>query len=438
MYEEYETKRTQYTEAPFRYINFNAKELIQKIDNSTLIVNFENDKILKETYKNVRKRGKLQFLKDKKGKFVFDKNGNKTLLKTNGDAIRSKLFQDTFLGKIRDVERNFEGIPVMENGKWKFKKGIEEFVYVVRKPIKEALSKIDDIVDPVIKKLIFDQKNQIEIKDHQGNIIRHVRVKTKSGQVVKTRVNYRSIHDYKNQYYAASGSIPYAVFLQKDKNNRKMLTISSFDIARLAKKHGKFIVGKFIDEFYPDFTNYPYKKLLKVGQKVLVLKNEVEYERKEDLDFQTKRLYIIKRFSEGNIWLKYHLEAQADKEIEQTIKTEKDKALMVHENENRIIDIIEDISIENLNERKDDYERKKYSFSSLNDYRFKRLSNLLGIDEVKRIKTALDRIKKYSSTIEMEGQTPLLKMSQNNWNFLFEDVDFKISLLGDITFIEND
>lgn len=464
MYEQYEDGKGQYTTTPFD--GFNSQQLIQDIDNNTLIVNYENDKILKQSYRNVRRRGKLQYVKNKKGEFVLDKDQNKIIKKAKGDTVRSVLYKDTFVAKIKDVERddfekeisfkklNFnikvKGFPrKRQHNDWEYKQGKDEFIYTVRKPIKDVLSKIDDIVDPVIKELVRTQRNNTEIKDYQGNVIRHVRIKTSSGQPVKERVNYRSSHEYKNQYYSAAGSLPYAILLEKgnprkkftkagdipdEKTERMMLPIASFEVAKMNKKSRKFDIEQYIKVQYPDYA-YWNKRLLKVGQKVIVLNNDEEYEKKSDIDFQTKRLYVITKFSDGSIWMKYHLEAQADKDIDKSIKAEKDRLLRQSEIEHNIPEVSEDNTIKDAVARKDDYENKRYSFARLDAYRFVRLNERIGIDGVKHLKAELDKFKTQSGTIEIEGKTPLLKMSKENWNFLYEGDDFEITLLGELQFI---
>lgn len=425
MYEDFENGKGQYTTSPFE--GFNSQKLIQDIDNNTLIVNYQNDKILKQTYRNVRKRGRLQYL---------NKDGKNIQLKAKGDTVRSPLYKDTFLAKIRDVERfEKDEQPMREAGDWKYKKGKEEFIYVVRKPIQDVLSKIDDIVDPIIKELVRKQKNNIEIKDYQGNIIRHVRIKTKAGQPVKERVNYRSKHEYKNHYYSAAGSIPYSILLQKgneEEIKREMIPIASFEVAKMHKKSGKFDIEQYVRELNLEYADWN-KKLLKVGQKVMVLNNDNEYEKRNKVDFQTKRLYVITQFSEGSIWLKYHLEAQSKDEIKDTISRLKDNLLREHEVVLDIPEVKEDISIQDNKKRKDDYENRKYRFDTINNsFRLKCLSEKIGLEETKKIKSQLDKFKAISGLIEIEGKTPLLKMSKENWNFLYEGDDFDISLLGEI------
>lgn len=440
--------------------NFNSQTLIQDIENNTLIVNYESDKILKQSFKNVRKRGLLQYLKDKKGNFVLNKDEKKIPLKTKGDTVRSELYAQTYLGKIRDVERDdFEkeikieklnlnikvkGFPKKrEKNEWVYKQGKDEFVFVKREPIDKVKSSdklIEAIVDPVIKELVKQQKNKSEIKDYQGKTIRHVRIKTSAGKEVKERVNYRSEHDYKNKFYSAAGSIPYAILLQKSNNGkveREMIPIASFELAKAYKKHGSFVIDEYLKKYDEEnktdyLKNYSDKKLLKVGQKVLVLKEDKEYEKRNDVDFQTKRLYVLKQFSEvdNNIYLKYHLEAQLDDDIDTSVKNEKDKLLRGYEIKYNLPEIVEDNTIENVKDRKDKYKKEKYSFKSFDDYRFKRLIAIIGRDEVKKIKDELGKFKTQSSSIELEGKTPLLKMSKENWNFLYEGEDFEVSMLG--------
>jgi len=424
MYENAESGKGQYTTSPFQ--GFNSQKLIEDIDNNTLIVNYENENILKQTYRNIRKRGRLQYLKQ---------DDKKIQLKAKGDTVRSSLYKDTFLAKIRDVERFKDGQPMHEAGDWKYKQGKEEFIFVVRKPIQDVLSKIDDIVDPIIKELVRKQKNNNEIKDYQGNIIRHVRIKTKAGQPVKERVNYRSNHNHKNHYYSAAGSIPYSILLQKvneEELKREMIPIASFEVAKMHKRSGSFDIGQYVQELYPEYVGWN-TKLLKVGQKLIVLNNDSEYENRKNIDFQTKRLYVITQFSEGSIWLKYHLEAQSKDEIKDTISRLKNNLLREYEVEIGIPQVKEDVSILDTKKRKDDYENRKYRFDTINNsFRLKSVSEKIGLEETKKIKSQLDKFKAISGSIEIEGKTPLLKMSKENWNFLYEGEDFEVSLLGDL------
>ncbi len=446
-YEAQESFRPIPNRVPFA--GFNSQTLIQTIENNTLIVNHESDKILNQTYKNVRKRGRLQYLKEEQGKFKLDKNGNKILLKAKGDTVRSELYAQTYLGKIKDVERYDDGQPKREGSNWKYKTGKDEFVFVKREPvdkIKASDKLIEAIVDPVIKKLVREQKNKSEIKDYRGKTIRHVRIKTSAGQIVKERVNYTSKHEYKNKFYSAAGSLPYAVLLQKTDNGtveRTMTPIASFELAKAYKKYGSFVIDEYLKKYDEEnntkHVGYPDKKLLRVGQKVLVLKSDDEYQRRNEIDFQTSRLYIITQFSEGSIWLKYHFEAQSKDEIKDNISVLKDSILQKHEVKEGISEVVEDITIQDSKKRKEDYENRRYRFDTINNsYRLKVLSERIGLERTKEIKKGLDKFKAISASIEIEGKTPLLKMASNNWNFLYEGEDFEISILGILKWRKND
>jgi len=434
MYITSENEKRQYTTRPFT--GFNSQKLINDIDNNSLIVNYENDKILKQTFKKVRKRGRIQYVKNKEGKFLLNKNGKKILKIADGDAIRSTLFKQSFIGKIRDVERDDNNKPLkMEDGKWKYKIGKDEFLYTERIPLTDALSEIDNIIDPNIRNLVREQKNNTFIKDSQGNIIRHVRVKSKVGQKVKERANYRSKHEHKNYYYSAAGSLPYAILLQRSNNSiieREMIPIASHAVAKEYKKIGTFDIAHYIEEFHPVYKNFSDKKLLKIGQKVIVLNNDDEYEKRFDIEFQKNRLYVVTQFSEGSIWLKYHLEAQSKEDITNNIKNIKDKILRQYEIKYELSEVVEDETIIDRTTRKKNYEDRKYMFDRLSRFRFQRLIELIGKDKVSEIKRMLDKYKTQSSSIEIEGQTPLLKTSKENWNFLYEGYDFNISILGEI------
>jgi CRISPR-associated endonuclease Csn1 len=456
MYETYENERKQFTTSP--YPEFNSQKLINDIENNTLIVNYEKDTIVKETYKTVRKRGRIQYVKNKKGEFVLDKEGNKIVKVAKGDTVRSTLYAQTYLGKIRDVERDdFEkeikigksnlsvkvkGFPKKRQANdWIYKQGKDEFVFVVRKSLKDALSNIDDIVDPVIREIVRQQKENAI--DPQGKKIRHVRIKTKAGQIVKDRINYRSEKDYKNKFYSSAGSLPYAILLQNSNNGkveRELIPIASFEIAKHHKKNGSFEINKFVKENYSTYTGWSTKKLLKIGQKVIVFKNDDEFKNKESLEFLKNRLYKITQFgtSDNNIYLKYHLESQADGDIDKFVKIEKDLLLRRYEKKFDLPEIKEDETITDKKAQKEDYENRKYSFFKLTDYRFKRLINIIGKDEFLKIKIELDKLKKQSAKIEVDGKTPLLKMESKNWNFLYEGEDFEISLMGMIEWLKND
>ena len=418
------------------------QKTIQTIENTTLAYNFHKDIILVQSNKIVRHRGKIQYVKNKSGQYILDKNGNRIIKRTKGDTVRSELFAQTYIGKIRDVERDEKGNPIRENGDWKYKTGKEEFVFVKREPInsvKSSEKNINSIVDPQIRKLVKEQKNNSVIRDSQNNIIRHVRIQTKAGREVKQRINYESKYDYKNKFYSEAGSIPYAILLQKIhkvKNIKNIIPIPSFEIAKIHKQKGKFDIESCIQTLHPNYKDNNWnKQLLKVGQKVLVLKDDSEYSQIENIDFITKRLYVIKQFKTDNrIVLEYHLNAIPEQDIDNAIKKYKDNLLLEYEKKYGIPKVVEDLSIKDEKERDKDYKNRKYSFNNLGDFRLSRLTNIIGREETLKVTHILGSYKKYSSTIEKDGDTPLLLMSRNNWNFLYEGIDFDTTITGNLNF----
>lgn len=420
--------------------NFNVQKYISEIEDTTLVYNFEKNVITKQTSKIVRKRGERQYLKDKNGNFVLDIKGNRILLISRGNTVRSELFAQTYLGKIKNVERDENGKPIRQGTDWKYKTGKDEFSFVKRENIdkvKASDSLIHSIIDPIIRDLVRKQKFNAEIKDYQNNIIRHVRIQTKAGKEVKERINYRSKSDYKNKFYSEAGSIPYAILLQKFDLigvKREMIPVASYEIAKMREKVGRFDAEKYIEDFNPEYKNWE-KQLLKIGQKIFVLKEDDEYKKLNDRNFQANRLYIITQFSEGSIWLKYHLSALSVNDVKNTVSLAKDEVLAEYENKLNIPPVAEDLTILDNNARRDDYLKRKYRFDTIDSsYRLKRILDNVGIEKTKKIKADLDKYKAIPSNIEIEGQTHLLKMSKENWNFIVEGKDFEMKLDGNIEF----
>ena len=101
--------------------NFNVQKFISNIEGSTLIYNFGKKSITKQTSKIVRKKGKRQYLKDKKENYVLDNDGKRFYLYHVEGTVRSDLFAQTYLGKIKNVEREEDGKPIREGDDWKYK-----------------------------------------------------------------------------------------------------------------------------------------------------------------------------------------------------------------------------------------------------------------------------------------------------------------------------
>jgi len=435
-YEYQEKKNKQYKEIPFGFEKGKVQEFIKKdIETETLVNHLTEDYILKQTKKFTRKRGKLEYLK-KEGKYVLDQNGRKIKIRKQGDTIRGELFKDTYLGKIRMVERDKDGNPIKDKqGNFVYKKEKQEFQFVKRVPAKDALEKVDAIIDPIIRELFIQakQKKETNIKDYKGNIIRRVRIKTNAGRKVKGRLNYKSKHEYKNYFYSEAGKIPWALMLQKlvQKKGvqiieRKMIPISIHEIAQVYKEKKKFDI-----EYFMDRVEYKKEKdesvhLMKVGQKVLVLENDKEYEKRKDIKFQSERLYRITQFEDKKIILHHHLDSRTKSDIEKNIKKKKNAILRKYEKKHDIPEI----------EREKNENDSKYFKRGCSDKIIKERLEKLQLNEcIKTIESELRKYKTQHSNIESDAI--ILGLTKQNWNFLYENteyenIDFKIEVDGSI------
>jgi CRISPR-associated endonuclease Csn1 len=381
----------------------------------------------------VRNRGRLVYLRDKNGNYLKDAEGNNIVKWEKGDSIRGGLFKETFVAKLRDVVKDKDGKPIRNEDKtWRFKEGDEEFFYAVRVPVEEAKKYITDIIDPVIRELVEKQKNKPIVLDYNNKPIRHVRIKANKGKIVKPRLNFRSTNDYKNSYYAASDSLPYAALLQKvvtEKIERKLIPISTAEIAQHIKKNGKFELNKFIEDNYKEYSGYQDKKLLKVGQKAIILENDDEFAKKDIKDFQTKRLYVINQFDYlgRKIIFNYHLESRQRGEIDKSTKESKNAILRQVEKDFGIPEIVPDDTISILSERKKDFEKRLYDFKS-------RLIEIDKYDKSKalQLKKQIEEYQTESSKCNDLNPVPILGRSVSGLNFLLEGEDFEVTFSGEL------
>ena len=230
-------------------------------------------------------------------------------------------------------------------GKWQpkyDKDGKPTYFFAAKKEIADLTAKdIKKIQDERLRDHIQKQldNNVEQITDFKGRPIRHVRLKEgdNTGRFVKERRNYRSKFDHKNYYYASAGEILYALLCEKilptQKPNASRAIKRAFhaiplgEIAHIYSQHQTFNADLYIQSLPAEeqklIRNYTRRLLLKVGQKVIVLKSYAEEKRKTDLNFQNERLYIIKQFATNSrIKVQYHLESRPDKYIKEQRKAD--------------------------------------------------------------------------------------------------------------------
>lgn len=327
-YEEANPKK-QYHEKPFDGFTY---AIIHKIENEILIHNIkEQDQTLTPAKKYVRKRGKIEYLRDERGRIPKV---------ATGDSIRGQLHKDTFYGKIKIAKKDENGTLLRnEDGSIKYlkdKKGNEVYKMVGRKPIEAVNFKTDLIIDEhlaeYLKKQLKSGVKQNELKDFQSNTIRHLRCEVKSGRGVMNPENativkqqtYKSDKHYKNFYYADSGD-NYMFGLYENKNGRKIISINTFEAAQLSLEQNEDSKKEIFKAKEPVIIgrgkNAKEGKLIHIfipGQKVLFF-----YENKEELkDLNKKdlssRIYFVKRLYQpevGNILFQHHLEARNNEDL---------------------------------------------------------------------------------------------------------------------------
>ena len=436
-----------------RYIKaFNAQKCIQYLKENTLVYHFNEDKILKQTKKVMIKNGKKQYELDAAGKkqYYRDKQGNlKPKYKySRGVTVRGRLFQDTFYAKLAQGERIL--------GKWQPKRNTKGEIihfFAVRKAIDDdevfgklfpvekrqtakdidtCIKKAKDIVDPPLRERIIKQlkAKKEDLTDFKGRRIRHVRIKTggDTGRPFKARQDYRSRHEYKNYFYASAGEILYALLLQrqnpKGKIERKLIPIPVHEIAQSTVKN-RFDQDRFIEKFgqryfkqnfrfrtksKPKIEDYT-KKILNKYQKVIVLNNQNERQDKDRIP-TVLRLYKLKQFhKDGRITLQHHVAAGSPKQIQL-------------EQRSKILDRVE----------------RKYKLGSLTkkekDGKFQKRRLERIPDQVREdIKVEFNKIKLFYTNLEEGEGKPYLGLTQANWNFLYEGVDFEMSITGEITWL---
>lgn len=306
------------------YEDFRASH-IHDIEYNLIINHVPHDKTLTATTKNIRNRG------EKTGKIA------------QGDSIRGQLHKETFFGAVKALERNEQGFPIKENGKYKViknKNGEDEIWIVSRKPVKDIKIDKDIIVDKLLKQHIQQQLDKgvalSAVVDFNNKPIRHIRVRVKAGvgylskekAVPIKKHTYVSKHKHKTNYLVQNEE-NYLLLLYEGLNDKKKIVrhyriLNLFEIAELKVKSINEI--KFNPEFQTitkDSLTLSLKVILKVGDKVIFFKETKDEISQENLN---ARIYTIVKFNEpakntAYIYLQNHIEARPDNELSKGEKT---------------------------------------------------------------------------------------------------------------------
>lgn len=298
--EEYE--RTKGTKPTFPKPWPTFTEDIKALANQTLVVHDTPDNLPKH---------RSQMVRTPKGKF-----------RSNGDAVRGSLHNDTYYGAI---ERD------------------GEIRYVVRRQLSslEKLSDVDNIVDEVVKekvKAAIKEKGfkealagDIYMNEEKGIKIKKVRCYANG---VKKPLDIRQQRDlshkeYKRMFHVQNeGNYLLAIYegVVKGKPKRDFELVKNIEAAEYFKKSTDKNDYPTIVPEKSVANGYPLKYKLKIGQHVILYENtpqEIDFNDMKDIG---KRLYVITGLNinptgngYGAVTMRHHQEARMAKEIK-TIK----------------------------------------------------------------------------------------------------------------------
>lgn len=347
---------------------FKAEHILSIEDD--VLINFQpKHRTLTPTYKNVRKRGRLQFVKEKtadgKWQYKLDETGKKIPLIAKGDAIRGQLHNDSFFAAIKMPtydEVNGKFIPKTDGkGNFDFQKNEkrgDEIFYVV-KPMQRLsyLTKLEDIelvVDPNLRAYLkremqarmdrgltfaqainepiwaFGKKN-----DKHGNPlspIRNLRCRIKGGgggyvnfpASIRQFCAYQSKKAYKQNYYALNGETAACAFYQGMVNGELERIVEPYSILDLSQTEGQTLEERVKPSFEKTTKKethlIPLYAVLQTGQKVIFYeldRDELKVLTQKEL---VKRLYVIVKFEDGRISFKHHLNAMSEDELKKEMK----------------------------------------------------------------------------------------------------------------------
>jgi len=366
-YNEANDNNLPYHESVRQWDNFNGQSIKKWIEDETLI-NFQSEyRTITNTYKNVRKRGKQQFVKEKRedGRlhYKIDESGKKIPIVAKGDTIRGQLHKETFFAAIKQPqykELNDKFIPETD-GKGNFifqqnqKRGDD--IFIATKVLLSDFEKLEDleiIIDPNLKQYL---KKEIQTRINEGktftqatenlfafgkktdkngnkiNPLRHIRCKVKSGgggflnnpATIKPFKAFISKQPYKQHIYAQNGETSICAFYQSMVNEVLVREIHPYSILDISKVKDKTNLDDAVEKNLEKIIKkqkhlIPLYTTLKINQKVLFYENDMEELKTLSHKELSTRLYLIIKFEDGRISLKHHLNSMSEEDLKKEMK----------------------------------------------------------------------------------------------------------------------
>jgi len=325
-YNEANECNTGYHETPRQWANFKTAHVLN-IENEILINYLPEHRTLTPTVKNVRKRGKIQFVKEKssdgKWQYKLDDDGKKISLVAKGDSIRGQLHKDSFFGAILKPIYDENDKAINTNGKFSHE---EKPSYVKRvhleintlqgfklykddKDNAKFLSQFEDIIDPYVKKLvknsIIDRINigtlpkdvlldPIMMLDKNGNnvhAIRRVRVfqgTMNPPEIKKIEEPFLSKHPHKQYIYAENTDyVSMACYIGYNETKSIIYHFKPFTTLGLSK------TKKIPLAEYQNGVHFNLLWELKPGLKIIVKKSLNEDVKELENNKIIKRIYKV-------------------------------------------------------------------------------------------------------------------------------------------------
>lgn len=316
-----------YHETPGQWSNFESHYILS-IEDDVLINYQAQHRTLTATYKNVRKRGRLQFVKeefqDGKWQNKLDEKGNKIPLIAQGSSIRGQLHKESFFGAIMLGEEKWlvERYPISTFT------SINDCKNIVDKAVRE-------LVQATIEKRIsegqtFDQAKLAPIPFPSGKeVIKKVRCKVAAGRGYLTpekaleisKHTFQSKHDYKHYTYAQNEENTLCLYYEDkidSKIDRAFRIVGLYELAQLK------LINIDDIKFEPYYQAIevgkgkhkkmiPVSDIIKTGFKAIFYKENIEELRELTTKELFQRFYVVYKFNEVGspyIYLQFHLEAR--------------------------------------------------------------------------------------------------------------------------------
>lgn len=275
-----------------------ARQLNEQVANEILVVHNHRDLLLKQTHKLLRKRGKIQHGPDG------------SPMRVCGDSARGALHQETNYAKVKKV-------PTKENPE------PGELFTVVRKSLGPLFAEkdIDNIVDPVVREKVREQKHllgkeTIWFNQDKGIPIRHVRVKCKNdpNSLITLRPHRdSSSQDHKKSLFVANDSNHMLALYRgeiKGKPKGDWKLISNIQAVR-AMKEGT------LSELLPplDEKGLHLAHVLKTGTQVLFFKESKDELKSLPIEQLSSRLYHVTVMEGPRCRFNYHQTAKTSGDL---------------------------------------------------------------------------------------------------------------------------